>query len=105
MRNRCGKLFGHLIALRLVSRKTEVSRCRCRGIEGDTDVGWTFLFQNGEQRIDKSVKRGGIDAFGITNGILDEGEMRPVNQGHAVEQEKAFHVASLGGRVAGVQRM
>ena len=39
------------------------------------------------------------------DGILDEGEMRPIDQGHAIEQEKAFHAARLRGGRQGVQPM
>ncbi len=61
------------------------------GIEGDADVGGVLLFQDGEKRVDEAVEGGGVDAFGVPDRGLDEGEVGAVNEGHAVEQEKAVH--------------
>jgi hypothetical protein len=54
-------------------------------------MGGLLLFQDGEQGVDEAVERGGVDAFGVPDGIMDKGEMGAVNQSHAIEQEKTFH--------------
>jgi hypothetical protein len=48
-----------------------------------------FFFDDGEQRVRESVERGGIDAPGIADGIGDKGEMRPVDQRHAIEKKQS----------------
>ena len=42
-------------------------------------------------RSDEPVERGGVDALRITDRVLDESKMGPVNERHAIEQEKAGH--------------
>ncbi len=64
-----------------------------------------FLLQNREKRVDEPVERGRVDAFGIPDGILDQGEMGAVNQGHTVEKEETIHAARVLSPARGVQRM
>ena len=67
LRNCCGKLLGHFIALRLVGGKSNVSRRWCRGVEGHAQMRGLFLFKNCQQRVDEAVKRGGVDSLGVAN--------------------------------------
>ena len=90
-----GEFLGHLVALRLVGGEFDVARSGCGGVEGDADVGGVFLFEDGEQGVDEAVERGGVDAFRVADRRLDQREMGAIDQGHAVEQEKAVH----GGRL------
>jgi hypothetical protein len=105
MRDGGGEFLRHFIALRLVGRVFDVARSRRGGVEGDADMGGIFLFENGEQRIDEPVKRGGVDSFRVPNGGLDQREMGAIDEGHAIEQEKAVHGGRLRGGSAGVQPM
>ena len=99
-----GEFLWHLVALRFVSRIAEVARRRRGGVEGDADVARLLFFEDEQQRIDEAVKCGRVDALRVANGILDEREMGAVNQGHAVEQEKAVHGRSLRGDFPRVQQ-
>ena len=75
------------------------------GVEGDSDVGGVLLFKDEEQRVDEAVERGGVDTLRVADRILDQREVGAVNEGHAVEQEKAFHGVSLAGLSSRVQRL
>ena len=86
-----GEFLGHGIALGFVGGVADVSRGGSGGIKRDANVGGLLLFEDGEEGVDEAVERGGVDALGVADGGLDEGEVSTVDQGHAVEQEKAVH--------------
>ncbi len=90
-----GEFLRHCVALGFVGGVFDVARGGRGRIEGDAEVRGVFLFQDGEEGVDEAVEGGGVDAFGVPDGIVDEREMRPVDQGHAVEEEEAFHVGKL----------
>jgi hypothetical protein len=100
-----GEFLRHFIALGLVGGVFDVARGGRGSVEGDADVGGLLLFENGQQCVDESVEGGSVDAFGVADGGLDQCKVRTINQGHAIEQEKAVHVASLASRIPRVQRM
>lgn len=86
----CGEQFlGSGIALGLVGGKFDVARGGCLSIERDAEVSGIFLFDDGEQCVREAVESGGIDALGIADGIGDKGEMRPVDQRHAIEKKQS----------------
>ena len=66
-----GELFGHFVALGFVGGVFDVARGGCGSIEGDAEVGGVFLFQDGEEGVDEAVEGGGVDAFGVADGIID----------------------------------
>ncbi len=102
--NRGGEFLGHLVTLCLVGRVFDVTRSGCGGVEGDADVRRVFLFEDEQQRVDESVERGGVGALGVADRVLDEREVGAIHQGHAVEEEKAFHDRSLDGHFRRVQK-
>lgn len=87
-----GEFLRHLVALGLVGRVFDVAGRGCGGVESHADVRGELLFEDGKEGVDEAVEGGGVDAFGVADGILDKGKVCPVDQGHAVEEEEAFHV-------------
>ena len=65
-------------------------------VEGHADVGGLLLLENGEERIGEAVKGRGVDALGIADGVLDQREVGPVDQGHAIEEEESWGVRHRG---------
>lgn len=91
-----GEFFGHFVALGFVGGVFDVARGGRGGVEGDAEVGGFFFFEDGEEGVDEAVEGGGVDAFGVADGVVNEGEVGAVDQGHAVEEEEAFHVGGEG---------
>ena len=57
-------------------------------VESHGYVRGLLIADNFEQCLRETVKRGGVDPFGRENGLGDQRKVRPINQGHAIQQEQ-----------------
>jgi hypothetical protein len=48
-----------------------------------------FPLDDGEESVGEPIDGGGVDSLGIRDGIADKGKMGPVDESHAVEEEKS----------------
>ena len=80
-----------------------VSLSRRVGIESDGKVGGLLVADDFEKGLRKAVKGGSIDPFRRENRARDERKVRPINQRHAVQEEKLFRhgktIARYGWRI------
>ncbi len=57
------------------------------GIEDDGQVGGLRVFDDIQQGLGKDENGGGVEAFGIEHGPLDQGEVSPVDESHAIQEK------------------
>jgi hypothetical protein len=84
-------VVGHFLPRRLVFRVPFVPEGRMRRVEGHGDVFGLLLLEDFLQRRDEAVHRAGVHALRVDQRPVDEGEVGAVGDGHAVNDEKAFH--------------
>ena len=96
--------FGSFLTLCFVFGKFVVAERRPVNIEGDGDVRRTLFLDQFEQGVEKAEDGGNVAALRIDHRIAHEGEVRPVNQRHAVEKEKFFaHAPESSGFYRAIQ--
>jgi len=54
------------------------------GVEGDAKGGGFFGVEEVEKGVGEAEGGGGVEAFGVGNGVADEGEVGAVDEGHAI---------------------
>ena len=84
------EVFGDLLSAGFVLGEDFVAWGRFLAVHGQGDVGGVFFFEDLQQGEEETVDGGGIEAGGSPDRPGDEGEVRPVEQGHGIEQVQSF---------------
>ena len=59
------------------------------------------VLDDGEESVGEAEEGGGVHAFGVHDGVADEGKVGAVDEGHSVEEKEAVRLVSRchGGRI------
>ena len=91
-----GEVFGHFFAVGFVLGVDAMPLGGCRGVEDDGEVtGLPFVDDVDEGGSEPEDGRG-VESAGGVDGVVDEGEVGAVGEGHAIEQVCVQQLGSVG---------